>query len=116
MTALRASSQSQLRQFIEQIERLEEERKALGTDIRDKLLEAKAMGFDPKVMRKVLALRRKSKSEREEENALLDTYLHALGMLADTPLGQWAHGRAASRPAAGFAQAESPGATERAGA
>lgn len=94
MTTLQASAQKQLRQFVEQIERLEEEKRALGGDIKDKYLEAKALGFDVKIIRKVIALRRKAKSEREEEQAILDTYLHALGMLADTPLGQWSVGQA----------------------
>jgi uncharacterized protein (UPF0335 family) len=78
---LQATSQAQLRQYIEQIERLEEEKKALAADIRDKFLEAKAEGFDPKIMKKVISLRRRSKSERQEEDAVLETYLHALGML-----------------------------------
>ena len=87
MTTLQASSQSQLRQFIEQIERLEEEKKALSADIRDKFLEAKAVGFDPKIMKKVISLRKRSKSERQEEDAVLETYLHALGMLIDGASG-----------------------------
>ncbi|MDX2157978.1 MAG: DUF2312 domain-containing protein [Hyphomicrobiaceae bacterium] len=78
---MQQSTQNQLRQFIEQIERLEEEKKALAADIRDKFAEAKALGFDPKIMKKVLSLRKRSKSEREEEDAVLETYLHALGML-----------------------------------
>jgi uncharacterized protein (UPF0335 family) len=90
MTTLQASSQSQLRQFIEQIERLDEDRKGLVADIAEKFAEAKALGFDPKVMRKVLALRRKSTTERQEEGAVLDMYLHALDMLDGTPLGAWA--------------------------
>jgi uncharacterized protein (UPF0335 family) len=90
VSTLQASAQSKLRQFIEQIERLEEERKAVAEDIRDKLAEAKALGFDVKTMRQVIKLRRLSKSEREEADALLETYLHALGMLKDTPLGEWA--------------------------
>lgn len=77
------STQGKLRQYIEQLERLEEERKALVDDIRDKFLEAKAEGFDPKIMKKVLSLRKKSKTDRTEEEAVLDTYLHALGMLSD---------------------------------
>ena len=83
MTTLQASSQNQLRQYIEQIERLEEEKKALAADIRDKFLEAKSEGFDPKIMKKVISLRKKPKSERAEEDAVLETYLHALGMLLD---------------------------------
>ena len=85
MTTLQASSQNQLRQYIEQIERLEEEKKGLAADIRDKFLEAKSEGFDPKIMKKVISLRKKPKAERTEEEALLETYLHALGMLLDTP-------------------------------
>jgi uncharacterized protein (UPF0335 family) len=83
MSALQASAQNQLRQYIEQIERLEEEKKALAGDIRDKYLEAKAVGFDVKIMRKVISLRKKSKNERQEEEGVLETYLHALGMLLD---------------------------------
>ena len=82
---LQTSEQNHLRQFIEQIERLEEEKKALSDDIRDKFLEAKATGFDVKVMRQVLRLRKKSQSERQEEDSILDVYLHALGMLNDGP-------------------------------
>lgn len=98
MTTLQDSSQQQLRQFIEQIERLEEEKKATAADITDKYLEAKALGFDPKIMKKVIALRRKSSTERSEEDALLDTYMHALGMrdVGGTPMGDWLdkHGEA----------------------
>ncbi len=82
---LQSSAQQQLRQLIEQIERLEEEKKALAGDVRDKFLEAKALGFDVKVMRQVLRLRKKSKTERQEEETVLDVYLHALGML-DGPM------------------------------
>jgi uncharacterized protein (UPF0335 family) len=80
---LQASAQKQLRQLIEQIERLEEEKKALAGDIRDKFLEAKAVGFDVKVLRQVVRLRKKSATERQEEDAVLEVYLHALGMLED---------------------------------
>jgi uncharacterized protein (UPF0335 family) len=83
MTTLQSSAQKQLRQLIEQIERLEEEKKALSGDIRDKFAEAKGLGFDVKVMRKVISLRKKTRTEREEEDSLLTVYLHALGMLAD---------------------------------
>jgi uncharacterized protein (UPF0335 family) len=82
---LQSSQQNQLRQYIEQIERLEEEKKALGADIRDKFLEAKAVGFDVKIMRQVLRLRKKSNNERQEEESMLDVYLHAMGMLSDGP-------------------------------
>lgn len=90
MTTLQSSAQAQLRQYIEKLERLDEERKALVGDMKDVMLEAKGTGFDVKAIRKILILRKKSKSEREEEDAILDTYKSALGMLADTPLGAWA--------------------------
>ncbi len=85
---LQVSAQNQLRQYIEQIERLEEEKKALSGDIKDKYLEAKANGFDVKAMRKIISMRKQSKTEREEEESILEVYMHALGMLADTPLGE----------------------------
>ena len=80
---LQASTQNQLRQMIEQIERLEEEKKALADDIKDKFLEAKAVGFDVKILRQVIRLRKQSQDDRDEQQAVLDTYLHALGMLSD---------------------------------
>jgi uncharacterized protein (UPF0335 family) len=85
MTTLQSSAQKQLRQFIEQIERLEEEKKALAGDIRDKYLEAKAVGFDVKAVRKIVSLRKKSKTDRQEEEAILAVYMHALGMLDEEP-------------------------------
>jgi uncharacterized protein (UPF0335 family) len=69
-----------LRQFIERVERLEEERKALGADIRDVYAEAKALGFEPKIMRQIVKLRAMDTSDLQEQEALLDTYKHALGM------------------------------------
>lgn len=81
MTTLADSAQKQLRQFIEQVERLEDEKKAIADDIRDKFAEAKAIGFDPKAMKQVLKLRKKNRDERREEEAVLDTYLAALGMI-----------------------------------
>lgn len=86
MTALQVSAQRQLKQFVEQIERLEEEKKALGGDVKDKYAEAKALGFDTKIIKKVVAIRRKKKSDYLEEEAVLDAYLHATTWL-DTPLG-----------------------------
>src|SRR5262245_38115880 len=83
MVTLQVSAQNQLRQLVEQIERLEEEKKALAADIRDKYAEAKALGFDIKVMRKIISLRKKSKTDRQEEEAVLATYMHALGMLEE---------------------------------
>jgi uncharacterized protein (UPF0335 family) len=84
---LQASSQAQLRQFVEQIEALEDEKKDLATAISEKYSEAKGVGFDIKAIRKIVAMRRKSAAERDEEQSILETYLQALGMLAGTPLG-----------------------------
>ena len=81
MTTLQVSAQKQLRQLIEQIERLEDEKKALAGDIRDKFAEAKGLGFDVRAMRKVISLRKKTQTERQEEESILSVYLHALGML-----------------------------------
>ena len=77
-------AREQLRQLVERIERLEEEKQAIAADIREVYAEAKALGFDTKVMRKVIAMRKKDPQEREEEEALLALYLQALGMLPDT--------------------------------
>lgn len=88
MSTLQASSQQQLRQFVEQIERLEEEKKQTASDIRDKYLEAKAVGFDVKALRQVVRLRKKTKDERQEEETVLEVYMHALGMLG-TPMGDY---------------------------
>ena len=71
----------QLRAFIERIERLEEEKKGLSDDVRDVFAEAKGSGFDTKIMRQVIRLRKKDTNERQEEEAILDLYMHALGML-----------------------------------
>jgi len=67
-----------LRSFIERIERLEEEKKALAEDIREVYSEAKGTGFDPKVLRKVVALRRMDPEERQEFEHVLETYMAAL--------------------------------------
>src|SRR5579862_7229740 len=77
----------QLRSIVERVERLEEEQKSLAEDKRDVYAEAKANGFDTKTIRKVVKLRKMDAEKRAEEEALLETYMHALGMLADTPLG-----------------------------
>lgn len=75
-------SHDQLRSFVERIERLEEEKKTIGDDIKDVYAEAKGNGFDTKVLRKVIALRKQDSSERQEQEAILDLYLQALGMQA----------------------------------
>lgn len=73
----------QLKSIVERIERMEEEKKSVADDIRDIYAEAKANGFDTKTIRAVIRLRKQDRAEREEQEALLDLYLHALGMLPD---------------------------------
>jgi uncharacterized protein (UPF0335 family) len=70
-----------LKAFVERVERLEEEKKALTDDVRDVYAEAKASGFDVKALRTVVKLRKQDVNERKEQEAILETYLHALGML-----------------------------------
>ena len=71
----------QLRSIIERVERLEEEKKEVADQIKEVMAEAKANGFDTKTLRKVVTLRKKNLEERQEEEAMLDLYLHALGMI-----------------------------------
>jgi uncharacterized protein (UPF0335 family) len=70
----------QLRSFIERIERLEEEKKTTADDIKEVFAEAKGTGFDTKAMRTLIRLRKKDQAEREEEEAILDLYMAALGI------------------------------------
>lgn len=70
-----------LKAFIERIERLEEEKKTISDDIRDVYAEAKGNGYDVKALRTVVRLRKQDKDERKEHEAILETYLQALGML-----------------------------------
>ncbi len=74
-----------LRSFIERIERLEQEKQDLAADIREVYSEAKGVGFDPKIMRQVVRLRKLDDNDRRELEMVLDTYMHALGMTA-TPV------------------------------
>ncbi len=74
-----------LRSFIERIERLEQEKQDLAADIREVYSEAKGVGFDPKIMRHVVRLRKLDDNDRRELEMVLDTYMHALGMTA-TPV------------------------------
>ena len=74
------SSEEQLRLLIERVERLEEEKKGIADDIRDVYSEAKAFGFDATIMRQIVRLRKMSKDDRAEMEAILETYKKALGM------------------------------------
>ena len=78
-------SKEQLKSYVTRIERLDEEKKALAEDIKNVYAEAKAFGFDVKILRKVIALRKQDANERAEQEAILDIYLSALGM---TPIEQ----------------------------
>lgn len=83
-----AVSDEQLRLLVERIERLQEEAKGIGDDIRDVYLEAKSQGYDPKIMRAVIRLRKMPAHDRKEMEALLDVYKGALGMeQLSLPLG-----------------------------
>jgi uncharacterized protein (UPF0335 family) len=70
----------QLRAFIERVERLEEEKKTIADDIKEVFAEMKGTGFDTKAVRKIIRLRKQDQAERQEEEAILDLYLAALGM------------------------------------
>ena len=74
-------AKDQLKSVIERVERLEEEKKTISDDIRDVYAEAKGNGFDVKALRTIVRLRRQDAEERREQEAILETYTHALGML-----------------------------------
>ena len=88
------NANAQLRAIVERIERLETEKAELASDIRDVYAEAKGNGFDVKALRTIVRMRKQDAAERQEQEAILETYMHALGMLADLPLGQAALERA----------------------
>lgn len=84
----RGVSAQRLKSFLQRIERLETEKIAIGADVREVYAEAKSAGFDPKIIRKVVGLRKLDKAEREEQAALLEIYLDAVGDFTTTPLGR----------------------------
>ena len=71
----------QLRAFIERIEKLEEEKRAIADDVKDVYAEAKGNGYDARILRKIISMRRQDLEKRKEEESILDVYLAALGML-----------------------------------
>ena len=79
---------NQLNSLVQRIERLEDEKAQIAEDIKEVYKEAKGNGFDTKIIKKVVSLRKMDAAKRLEEQALLATYMDALGMLADTPLGK----------------------------
>ena len=78
---LGGAAQSQLRSIVERIERLEEDKAAVSADLKEVYAEAKGNGFDTKILRKVVRLRKQDRAKRQEEEALLDLYLSAIGSL-----------------------------------
>jgi len=78
---------NQLKAFIERLERMESEKEAIASDIKEIYAEAKGTGFDTKIMREIIRIRKQDPNERSEREAILDTYLSALGM---TPLEEYA--------------------------
>jgi uncharacterized protein (UPF0335 family) len=85
MDAKATFAEGQLKSLVERIERLEEEKRALSGDLKEVYAEAKGHGFDTKILRKVVALRRKDAVEREEEDTLVTLYMSALGSLPAEP-------------------------------
>jgi uncharacterized protein (UPF0335 family) len=78
-------AQDQLRAFVERIERMEEEKASIAADIKEIYAEAKGNGFDTKILRKLLAIRKQDANERAEQEAILELYMAALGMVAAPP-------------------------------
>ena len=78
---LNSTAQTRLKTIIERIERLEEDKAAVANDIKEVFAEAKGEGFDVKILRKVIRIRKQDKAKRQEEEALLDLYLSAIGGL-----------------------------------
>lgn len=86
---MQATAQRELREFVEQIEALQQQQRELGADVRDIIAAAKGKGYLPAIIRRVLAIRRKTRAEHEAEEAAIATYLASLGM-ENTPLGDYA--------------------------
>lgn len=75
-----SGADDRLRLLIERVERLEEEKKAIADDVKDVFAEAKAVGYDVKTMRKIIALRKMKPDDRREQQMILETYANALGL------------------------------------
>ena len=93
-----SAGDERLRLLIERVERLEEEKRGIADDIKDVYGEAKAVGYDAKIMRKIVALRKMKPDDRAEMEAILDVYKAALGMLVGTPLGDATLERIGAKP------------------
>jgi len=81
------ASQRALRQYVERIEQLNSEKQAIADETKEVFAEAKGAGFDVKAMRKIIKLRKQSQDDRDHEQAIMDTYMHALQMFDGTPMG-----------------------------
>jgi len=81
LDVLNTAAQTRLKTIVERIERLEEDKAAVSADLKEVFAEAKGEGFDVKILRKVIRLRKQDKAKRQEEEALLDLYLAAIGGL-----------------------------------
>ena len=88
------NSKAQLQAIVERIERLSEEKQTIADDIKDVYAEAKGNGWDVPALRAIIKLRKEDANKRAERETILETYMHALGMLADLPLGKAAIERA----------------------
>ena len=86
-------SNSQLKSIVERIEKLEEEKAAIAEDIKEVYAESKGNGFEPRIIKQIIAMRRQDATRRREEQEMLALYMSELGMLADTPLGRAAVAR-----------------------
>jgi len=81
MTDINANTAGQLKAFIERVETLEQTKRAIAEDIKEVYSEAKSTGFDAKILRMIIAIRKKDAAERREEDTILETYMNALGMI-----------------------------------
>ncbi len=91
-SGINKATAQQIASFIERAERLQEEQKALAGDLKDLWIEAKGLGFDVVQMKEIIKLRKKDPAKLQEAEAIKDTYIHALGALLGSPLGDWARG------------------------
>lgn len=98
MTAIGDNANAQLRSIVERIENLESDKADIAESIKEIYSEAKSSGYDPKVLRAVVRRRKQDKNDLAEFEAVLETYLNALGSLSDLPLGQAALKRAGLSP------------------
>lgn len=87
MTETGHNANAQLRSIVERIERLEAEKSAIAADVKDVYTEAKGNGYDVKALRTIIKMRKEDAQERAEMETIIEVYMNALGMLADTPLG-----------------------------